>query len=59
MIGLDLYSFVVIYYVPDILFVDYLIGDVPDADANVFRSCEGGHEVKIQYVHGHDRGVSC
>ena len=48
-----------ICYVPEFILVDYLIGDVLDADANVFRSFEGGHEVKILYVHGHELGVSC
>ena len=45
--------------VPEIIFVDDLVGDVLDADANVFRSFEWGHEVKVRDVHGHELCISC
>ena len=47
----------------DISLLDLVIGlvirEVLDSDANVFRSFEGGHEVKIRDVYGNELGVSC
>ena len=54
-----MYWSLVVYYFPDFIFVDDIIGDALDADVNVFRSFEGVHEVKIRDVLGHKLGVSC
>ena len=37
----------VVYYVPEFIFIDDFLGDVPDADVNVFWLFEGGHEVNF------------
>ena len=54
-----MYLSLVVYYLPEFIFIDDIVRDVLDSDVNVFWSFEGGNEVKIRDVHGHELGVSC
>ena len=42
-----------------VVFTYDLLWDVTEFYSEVFRTCQGGHEVKIRYVHCHEPGAGC
>ena len=43
----------------EVVFTYDLLWDVTEFYSEVFRPCQGGHEVTIRYVHCHEPGTGC